>query len=554
MSLKTLPFLLLAGAAWIAPAHAQTITIKAPAHMSGAAVAKVDESALRYYARNQELDRVEAEIHRLQQLHPGWTPPDDLFTQVTGGSDETEFWELFAADRLDDLEAAIEERRHSEPGWQPSEDLRSKVAYKRARQRLVNASDLKQWGKVLDIAGGGDIVLSTADVDVMWRVAEADAHNHAEREALALYEKILQDSSNSDERLGTIQKALGLLPVREVETLISLGRTNPDGSNEFDIVEDDLLRARIGAIAAGEDVGTVSRSELVRFEDGVEADKSAMSDAALLGWFYYGQNDWQDAARWFKTSLDRGGDVKSAEGAVLSLSALEKLDEAEAIAAKWEAQSAEVRSLFLGLGAARLSMDPPPDLTRDYVAKLANAIEETQSGDGAQALAWYHYNTKSFDDAQSWFRQAMAWQPQDTTALGLVLATFHLKQWSELADLLKSFSPDYPSVAAVAPQLKRPTRTASTIDRTQQVRAARVAQRVNDLFGAKRYREALALLDEFDGKSRGMMMLRGWALYHVHQIAEAREIFRKLDAKSSTKETREALAWIMNAQLPARHR
>ena len=66
---------------------------------------EVDESALRYYARNHQMERVEAEIRRLQTLHPGWTPPDDLFSANPVGSDEQAFWDLFGADRLDELEA-----------------------------------------------------------------------------------------------------------------------------------------------------------------------------------------------------------------------------------------------------------------------------------------------------------------------------------------------------------------------------------------------------------------------------------------------------------------
>ncbi|MGI4764415.1 MAG: hypothetical protein ACRYGP_05025, partial [Janthinobacterium lividum] len=44
-----------------------------------AAAAAVDESALRYFASQNDLGRVAAEIRRLRSQHPEWEPPQDLF-------------------------------------------------------------------------------------------------------------------------------------------------------------------------------------------------------------------------------------------------------------------------------------------------------------------------------------------------------------------------------------------------------------------------------------------------------------------------------------------
>jgi hypothetical protein len=111
MSLRLALTSLLAGCVLAAPSFAQD----QPAAQSSTVIVtpttaqpeRVDESALRYYARNRQMERVEAEIRRLQTLHPGWTPPDDLFSVNPAGSGEQQFWDLFGADRLDELEAAI---------------------------------------------------------------------------------------------------------------------------------------------------------------------------------------------------------------------------------------------------------------------------------------------------------------------------------------------------------------------------------------------------------------------------------------------------------------
>jgi cellulose synthase operon protein C len=653
MSLRLTLTSLLAGCLLAVPSSAQDQPAPQPGTViitpTTAQPERVDESALRYYARNRQMARVEAEIRRLQTLHPGWTPPDDLFSVNPAGSGEQQFWDLFGADRLDELEAAIAARIAEQPGWQPSAELAAKLAYKRARQRLVNASDAEQWAKVLEIATAENFILGCEDIDVMWRVGEAYGKRKEPDQSLAVFRRILTECTNVEERLATVHKALAVLSPLLVEPLLALGKVNPDGTGEFDSVKPDIFRARLGAIAGGDKTITVDPAELATFEANAQADPKNIDDAGLLGWFYYGQETWETALTWFQLALDRGGDVKVAEGAVLTLNTLKRAEEAEALASIWADRSEIAQSLFLGLGAARLTADPPPDLQPDYVERYSAVALAAESGDGAQALGWWLYNKQRFEEAKGWFENGMKWDPRDSTALGLVLTVQRLGDKKALSEFIASLGPDYPSVKALGEQLAEAERLANssgggdaaavalrdgnyekclsilarrgslsaaeslmqgwclmgvsrhneavnafdaalagrgkthddaaygkalalmraglsseavaaansgnlTDERRNEIGTAVLAQQAADLFRAGRYSDVLAVLDRraaFTAETHKLGVLRGWSLYHLHNLRAAGDVFAMLDQQMSTSESRKGLAAVRNRMLPA---
>ena len=56
----------------------------------------IDLSALRYFASQNDLSRVAAEIRLIRSKHPDWQPPDDLFSGSQGSAMEAPLWKLFA--------------------------------------------------------------------------------------------------------------------------------------------------------------------------------------------------------------------------------------------------------------------------------------------------------------------------------------------------------------------------------------------------------------------------------------------------------------------------
>ena len=88
------------------------------------AFANADLAALYYYAKQRQHERVDAEIARLQVLHPGFTAPADLYvTAQKLVPNEQPLWDMFAVDDFTGIDAEIVRRKTEDPKWKPTEDF-----------------------------------------------------------------------------------------------------------------------------------------------------------------------------------------------------------------------------------------------------------------------------------------------------------------------------------------------------------------------------------------------------------------------------------------------
>ncbi|GLK74121.1 hypothetical protein [Ancylobacter dichloromethanicus] len=397
-----------------------------------AAAPKVDESALRFFASQGDSRRLDAEIARLRALYPNWQPPKDLFSPTPDQDpDLARLWQLFSEGKFSDMRAAIAQRQATEPDWTPPAELMTRLDEGEAARRLVNASEARQWASVLRIATDAPGMLVCGNMEVLWRVAEAFVRTDAPKRALDVYTYILNTCTNPEERLATAQKAMQLLDGPDLDTLLALERTNPDGTREFAGLRDDLLRTRVGR-AAQDASATVTAEDLAGLET-LARGGTAADDALVLGWYAFRHGDAARAVDWFKLALDRDGGAKAAEGYVLALAATRRALQAEPIAYQWRESGADNRKAYIDIMAGLLSTSPPPRLDQSVVARFAPVVSEDKSAAGAQALGWYAYNTGQIGTAASWFGTAAQWAPDDEpAAYGLALAAARLKDKATL--------------------------------------------------------------------------------------------------------------------------
>jgi cellulose synthase operon protein C len=111
-----------------------------------------------------------------------------------------------------EVRAAITERQTSDPQWKPPPELLTALDGAEARRRLINASDNGQWRTVLSIATESPNFLTCANVDVLWRVAEAFAKTDQPNRTRDVYAYVLTNCPDSAERLGTCKRPLAFCP------------------------------------------------------------------------------------------------------------------------------------------------------------------------------------------------------------------------------------------------------------------------------------------------------------------------------------------------------
>lgn len=518
----------------------QAARLAEPARAPQARVpAAVDDTALRYYASQNDTARVAAEIRRIRLVHPDWTPPADLFEGGSDSGEEQALWKLFAEGKLDEIKDQMAAIQEKQPNWRPSPDFATKFEQALARRDLVTASDAGDSATVLSIAEARPQMMVCAEMDVLWRVAEALAKTGTQDKAFDLYRYIMARCPDAQERLATVQKASLVLPTKMTEKLLAVGPRAGERAS-FESARLDLFRRRIGETINGG--GEIAATDLKAFETSAEQRRSA-DDAALLGWLRFSKKDYPGAARWFKAAMGYAPLAKAIEGYALSLREQGQLADAEKVSYENRKADPLIAQLYVEILATDLTRDPMPTIEAERLTRMAAVVDETKSVTGSQALGWYYYRSGEARIANDWFKRSVAWQPIEANVLGLALSSHKLNDRAAFKAAIAEYGSKFPSVASLA-RMDAPVKVASAPRGRKGGRGgsggSALANEAVSLFKAGKYQEALAALDKRGGSGRedqGLQLLRGWSLYHTGQWAKAKEHFEAMDARNSTHDT-----------------
>lgn len=515
---------------------------------------QVDESALRYFARQGDTRRLEAEIARLKALYPDWTPPaDPLADQPITDQELDPIWALYAEGRIAEARSRIAERQARDATWQPPQDLLDRLALAEARQRLINASDLKQYDRVVELGSANPALLICAEMDVLWRVAEAFAGTERQARSADVYRYILQNCNDPGERLATIQKAIALLDEQQVQQLLSLERKDADGQGEFESVRDDLARSALAK--GGEDPTlTVAADQLSRIERLAQAGMEP-DDALLLGWYNLRRDRMAEAERWFRLARERQDSGVASEGLALALMARGNNAEAEAVIYPWRADSDDRRKVYLAAAANLLGQEPRVALSAEVLSRIVAEAYAARDVATARQLGWYARAYNQHDTAGQWFATALGWDPDDeASAYGLALTRFILRDTAGLRDIQsrwagrsqriedvgtarardESSSPDTPAPATGNRAEAGPTEPRPPSPQPARVMPAAAAPKAaRSPRGCTSYVDAARL-------SPGAALTRGWCLMEINRPHEAAQAFEVALRSGSEADRRDA--------------
>ncbi|MFK0204913.1 cellulose synthase [Agrobacterium sp. NPDC090283] len=414
----------------------QTQTAQAPApraaQPASADMPEVDLSALRYFAARGDTQRLQAEIARLRTLYPNWTPPADPLAIPENGDPRLDaMWQLYTDGRYAEVRKAIADRQQAEPGWQPPDNLAGMLSLAEARQRLVNASDLKQYATVVDTAANNPGLLTCGEVDVLWRVADAFANTDRMGRARDAYLYILNNCTVASDRLATVQKASALLPAEMMDDLLAKEKPGADGQLEFEPVKNDLARQFVAK--AGEKEGVTAPSAYVmRLQRLAETDKLA-SDALLLGWYNIRQKNMAEAEKWFRKVREEEDSASASQGLALALIDRNEPREAEDVMYKWRKASDDALATYLAATANLLALEPPVVLPPDVLQRIAAETVARKDAATAQQFGWYSLAFRQTPLALQWFSTALGWKPDDEpSAYGMAVSYHDLRNLAGL--------------------------------------------------------------------------------------------------------------------------
>ena len=431
----------------------------APVRPTPAPGPAVDESALRYFARQGDQRRLDAEIARLRALYPDWVPPaDPTAPEIFVDPELDQFWLLFSEGKYAEVRSGIAERRAREPEWTPPAALIELLDQADARIRLTNASNAKQWKTVVDIAAETPSLLTCAYVDVLWRVAEAFANTERMPRAKDVYVYILSTCNDPGERLATVQKAADVLPEADFDALLVYER-----EGEFGPVRDTILRRRVGVTAENPEL-TSTPEDLARIES-LAADEGNAADALLLGWYYYRHKDAGRALDWFDKARKRDPtSAKAVEGYTLALIALDRFADAETAGYDWNEKSEDNLAAYLIAAVGLLATDPPLRIAEPVLQRIAAVVVRVKSLQGGEQLGWYAYNLGQVKTALRWFETVRRWDPNyEPAAYGLAVARWALKDRAGVNAIIREWGDRSERIANIGKPVKAELRGSTPV-------------------------------------------------------------------------------------------
>jgi hypothetical protein len=405
--------------------------------------AKVDETALQYYARTKDLKRLSADMRRLQQLYPDWRAPKDLFSEGPK-IDEQPFWDLYKMGDYAAIRARIAQMQSSNPKWIPSDELLLKLQLGEARDMVYRAYDRGSWDEVISAAQSTEKLLVCDEMQVLWDVGEAFARVENYNRSFELYRYILDNCTDPKLRLSTVQKASSVLPPQGTIGLIALGKTTVDGGREFDDIAFNSTRRQLGEfIENGLFSETPANAEMERFVSFIKRKRS-MQDANLVGWYFYSQREWAMAQTWFLQAARFERNPKSIEGVILTLRNLDETNDALAVSKRFAGLSPEIKTQYIEILSSSLtSKDSKHKVDADELAVMEEFVMENKSPLGAQALGWKYLADGERQTAAKWFTTSVEWKPTEGGVVGLAVLASREKNYARLADLKRQYEDEY---------------------------------------------------------------------------------------------------------------
>ena len=471
--------------------------------------AEVDESALRYYARNRDLERLEAEIRRLRAENPTWQPPEDLFDpQAVGGFDEGPLWQLFAEGRYAEVREAIVELERETPGWTPSDELLRQLDLAEGHLRLQTAAEHDQWRRVIEIAQTLPALSSCGRVNNSWLIAEAYIRTGQPDAGAAVYRGILERCEEPQILIATLQKANELLDDQRILPLDALLQQQLSDSEEVEKARVALLQGRLAESLSGEE--ELAPELLASLETQVKASRDGQA-ALNLGWYYAGRRQWQQADSWFTAAGEWGAGSSAIEGRVLALMRLGRARAAEQLAAQHAPSSPGIYRSYIGLLTERLGGQGRP-VDMEVARQLAAHADRNHDSSVAQALGWAALEAEDLVAAEAWFRQSLAWRENENAAVGLAVVLQRQGNQTAFEAVARAWASRAARIRDMQASGGGLSPAAMALQRGEVARCLRLTQ------GAK--------------LSPGDREVRGWCLLEAGRSGEATEVFQQLMEES----------------------
>lgn len=487
-----------------------------------------DLSALYYYAKQRQHSRVDAEIARLQVIHPGFIAPADLYvTAQKLVPNEQPLWDMFAVDDFTGIDAELVRRKTEDPKWQSTEDFSSKLARKKQRIQMVELARVEDWIGVVSVGQSIDPKVES-DVDLVWTLIDAYSHLGEKAPIVRAYRGLFfrepQNRLSDEHLLVTLQKAVRDFPAVEIRRVMTSLWTVPSQVPGIENLKIDLVRKGISDFNASEsDVSTISSYDIKTLTNLAISNENA-SDLSLLGWYQLKLNQPIFAQPLFEKVMQIEANSENAKGMYLSLSRQDLDHKAYEFARTNLPNLADDPIFLMNVLSPKFAKPKRGSITEEILIAYTTAILETSSANHSEVLGWYAYNSRQFDAAYAWFSKAVEWDESEDRLKGLALTLLRLGKKNDYVDLKDQYVDLYPGIWTEVARARPPkARKAVSVSRPKKnVKTSYIKH-----FERKDYKSCLQEIDRLSAKglTANAWLIRGWCYLAMSRVNEAQNSF-----------------------------
>lgn len=261
------------------------------AAQQAAAPSPAELSALRYYSEQGDKTAVEAELRRLRESYPSWTPPEDM-KQLGGASPAAQIdriYKLIASGDLGGAQNLIKTTQTQYPNWTPPADMITLLNTALAQRDFDTVVGIDPQ-KAADVMKENPALTRCDRINNVWRLAAVQAASNQPALALGAYQAIIKSCPKYQDVRATLQKADAVSSPADLDTLFSqaAGRF-PDQKSDLDSLQQQLRAGRGNRkgpaggspLAASAAAPKASASE--RAKGAVSEPLNAMKPSTILG-------------------------------------------------------------------------------------------------------------------------------------------------------------------------------------------------------------------------------------------------------------------------------
>ena len=132
---------------------------------------EVDETALRLFIKQQDVESVEKEINRLKRKYPEWEIPDNLYNFMETEYNDSEIFDLIQKGKFEEAELKIEEVKKNKENWKPSLKLLQYLEEEKLISKYMIFISHDDHSKIIGLENS--IIYNCEKIDFMWEVANS---------------------------------------------------------------------------------------------------------------------------------------------------------------------------------------------------------------------------------------------------------------------------------------------------------------------------------------------------------------------------------------------